>query len=686
MIKKALFALLATSAVVGCTKDEGSGSYDSSNNIATFSSQSIDTRTNDAGTSWEAGDQIGIFSDGFDTDYENVAYKALSSANKTDFTLADDEDPILYPNVAESASKTVDFYAYYPHSESVGSDGLVTIDISEQGDLGAIDFMTASSMDNSYYLGKDYEDVEFEFVHKLSQIVLKISVNDNITYLKGLTARIEGIETQGKYYTNGSNQGTLESSITATDEVALTVDDDLDTAVTTTITAILHPGTYSSAKLIFTLDEADVEYSVTFATTLTASCAHTFNIALGNDITGFTDGSEISGWGSGDGGNLYPTPPDIVLNDTTYEIYSGQGLKAFADLVNGVENTTAVTSGGITFSTTTKLDINGKLMNNVDLSSVCYYSEVASSNWTPIGNYISDTENSTHKYSGDFDGNGKEVRNIYINSENSNYQGLFGYVDGAKISDLGVIGGSVNGNYYTGGVVGYAYSSEITECYNTSDVAGSHNVGGVVGSADSSTVSGCYNTGGVTKGSNIGGVVGTTSGSTVSDCYNTGDVTGVGNIGGVVGYAVTSSKVTSCYSCGAVSGSSYRVGGVVGNALTSSTVTSCYSCGTVSGSSVCTDVGGVAGQVDNATISYCYYDTGTVGTTYNPSTAVGNNTTSGGTPDSTNVATGYAGLSTTQMTDGTLYDYLQSAFTAEPYPWTNVTNDYPILSWQTSGN
>ncbi len=669
-MKRVIIAALALAAMAGCAKEKESEGYNGSGTIVNFSSQSI-TRTNDAGTEWEADDQIGIFSDGFTDDYFNVAYKAKSSAAATDFTLVDGETEILYPN---AASGSVTFYAYYPY-DSAAIEESKTVDISEQDDLGLIDFMTAAKSVTSYG-----SDVSLTFEHKLAMVVFDISITagSGITSLNGLTARLEGIETQGSYCTYGSNQGTLISgSLTAVDDVDLEVSvaDDKKSAE---ITAILHPGDYSTPLLIFALN--GTEHSVYFDAELAAGASHTYTLSVGETITGFGDGCDIGGWNPVTGADLTPDIVDIVYNsaDDIYEIYSGQGLEAFADLVNGEVNATATTKGGIAFSTTPQLSIDGKLMNDVDLVNVCYYSADGSVSWTPIGD-------STNKYAGEFDGNGKEVKNIYIYSSSSSYQGLFGYTTtGAKISNIGVVGGSITGDRSSvGGVVGYANESTVSGCYNTSDVKGDSNVGGVVGGAVNSIVSGCYNTADVEGSGSVGGIMGFAGvGSEVSGCYNTGDVEGSSNnVGGVVGYAF--STISNCYNTGDVKGDYDNVGGVVGSAQESN-ITSCYSCGAVSGRSY---VGGVVGEkYYNSTplIRYCYYDTDTIGDTNNPSTAVGD------TADSTgdDIKTGYAGLSTADMKDSSkLLDYLEDGVSETNWAAdTGINNGYPILSWQVSSN
>ena len=276
-----------------------------------------------------------------------------------------------------------------------------------------------------------------------------------------------------------------------------------------------------------------------------------------------------------------------------YQIYTADDLKEFAAIVNG-------TAEGIDQNTSA----NAKLMNDIDLSSVCgpKLNDESSVSWTPIGN--------SSRYSGNFDGNGKTISGLYINDSSDNYQGLFGYVSGT-VKDLGV-SGSVSGpdsgtGNSVGGVVGYN-SGTVKNCYNTGKVSGPDSgsgsyVGGVVGwNLSSGNVENCYNTDSVNvSGSYVGGVVGLNHGSG-ENCYNTGEVSATGNVGGVVGYNINST-VENCYNIGEVSGGE-DVGGVVGYNYSGS-VTTCYNTGEVSGNSY---VGGVVGRNESGgTVTGCYF-------------------------------------------------------------------------------
>jgi hypothetical protein len=287
-----------------------------------------------------------------------------------------------------------------------------------------------------------------------------------------------------------------------------------------------------------------------------------------------------------------------------YQITDTSHLRILADYVNaGNGNNT----NGVYY----------KLMNDLDLS--------AYNNWKPIGDIMVGGE-----FRGNFNGNGKAVKNLKINRPTERFIGLFSSTYKANIENLGVencnvtgregvgglvgvvdvstiincyVTGSVNGDNDVGGLVGYCRSSPISNCYTTGNVTGSkENVGGLVGYNNyDALISNCYATGNVTGSDvNVGGLSGN-NGGTISYCYATGSVTGSNaNVGGLAGS--NSGTLSNCYVTGSVTGSNECVGGLVGINNVNAIITNCYAAGSVSGRR---DVGGFVGR-NNGTISYCY--------------------------------------------------------------------------------
>jgi hypothetical protein len=222
--------------------------------------------------------------------------------------------------------------------------------------------------------------------------------------------------------------------------------------------------------------------------------------------------------------------------------------------------------------------------------------------WTAVGNY-------DNRFTGTFDGSGKNISNLYINKPSVNEQGLFGYIENGAVRNVHIQGGSVTGNENVGSLAGSNEGGTISDCYNTGTITGNGNVGGLVGASHflSSTITDCHNTGAITsRGGGVGGIVGFNSGL-ITNCYNTGAVSGFDHVGGLTGS--NEGNIIACYNTGAVTGNSegWDVGGLVGRNVTADII-ACYNTGTVTGG---WNVGGVLGNKNTIYIAACY-NTGTV--------------------------------------------------------------------------
>ena len=176
--------------------------------------------------------------------------------------------------------------------------------------------------------------------------------------------------------------------------------------------------------------------------------------------------------------------------------------------------------------------------------------------WEPIGSW------SLSAFTGTFNGQGHEIRDLFINRPNRSPVGLFGYTgEEGIIKDTNLVEVEATGYYYVGGLVGFN-NGLVTNSYSTGNVSGKVGmVGGLVGK-NSGTLSKSYSAAGVSGVVNAGGLVGDNWDGTVSDSYSTGSVIGQSCAGGLVAYN-NRGAVTNSYSGGSVTGSE-EVGGLVG--------------------------------------------------------------------------------------------------------------------------
>ena len=233
--------------------------------------------------------------------------------------------------------------------------------------------------------------------------------------------------------------------------------------------------------------------------------------------------------------------------DNPYEISTAAELAWFRDYVNKESQFASA-----------------MLTDDIDLSEFCHAADAATNteelSWDPIGN--------GKMYCGTFDGNGKTIRNLYINTTYI-FRGFFGYANGGSIKNItfdnakvkntnkfgtGILTGgfekctienikilancSVEGTENTGGIAG-AGAGYISNCENRAMVNGTNNVGGIVGSSNDNTISSCANYGAVTGTEYAGGIVGYFGSGTMQNSANYGDISGVDQVGNLIGFALT---------------------------------------------------------------------------------------------------------------------------------------------------
>ena len=237
--------------------------------------------------------------------------------------------------------------------------------------------------------------------------------------------------------------------------------------------------------------------------------------------------------------------------DNPYKISTAAELAWFRDQVN---------KGNVKAS--------AKLTADIDLSEFCHaadgtkYTEEVS--WTPIGY--------SNTYQGTFDGDGKTIRNLYINATSGYvaFVAFFSYTYGCSLKNITFDNAKVKstGNYNTGILAGKACCSieNIKTLVNCS-CEGIENVGGIAGIAEDSKIINCENHAEVKGADSVGGIAGRSegSGTSISSCANYGVITStLTRAGGMVGY-FGSGTIQNSANYGNVTGTSY-VGNLIGNA------------------------------------------------------------------------------------------------------------------------
>lgn len=280
-----------------------------------------------------------------------------------------------------------------------------------------------------------------------------------------------------------------------------------------------------------------------------------------------------------------PSDEDWGSQDNPYVISTSEHLLRLSQIVNGgmawnsIQNT--VTAGvciapQTTAKATSRDYKDAYFLVTVDIDMSGYISTDGVYNFLPIG--TRSTQNQTElPFSATFDGGDNTITYVYnvgsfynVDGARTNYVGLFGYLNGATISNLKVAsnGGlsitdnsGIVGIEYVGGIAGCAVDSTL---YNTvlaygGWVRGENYVGGIVGygeriTIESSEAVSSANVGGETY---VGGIVGKwivsnqnqIGGSVAGQRYVTPadqtDVMGIKYVGGIAGWMDTSSCATT---------------------------------------------------------------------------------------------------------------------------------------------
>ena len=229
---------------------------------------------------------------------------------------------------------------------------------------------------------------------------------------------------------------------------------------------------------------------------------------------------------------------------TTYTVYTEAGLNAWREAVE--ENlATNLTLGADIILSTDGIEVTND--------------KPSGSNWTYV-----------MRFSGTLDGGGHRIVNLRMYDEE--YAHFIWVVDGGTIKNLTFVNPVIYcKDTYTATLASQIVGgSSIIGCHvQGGSVTGDYGTGGLIAtiSDDTNYIYGCTNSAKVTGTQSVGGIVG--SGSNTDNvyaaCANTGEVSGNSYVGGIVGHSKTSEELIGCYT---------TKGNLCGN--TNATVTGSY--------------------------------------------------------------------------------------------------------------
>ncbi len=254
---------------------------------------------------------------------------------------------------------------------------------------------------------------------------------------------------------------------------------------------------------------------------------------------------------------LYGQKAVAAGNTSDYHINAKVNLKAGENFItklgsDGTETTWTVVTDAATMQAMTLQDANARFVLGTDLTLS------GTNNWTPIG---TDYNN---KFTGNFDGLGHTISNLHINDTTKDSVGLFGYLYGATIKNIGLINAEVRGHSDVGALVGYAGNSSIMKSYSTGKVFGAkERVGGLVGYATgNTTIENSYSVAEAEGNNIVGGLLGSGHNIDITNSYSSGKVTsGDDVVGGLIGSAFATDIINSFWDT-ETSGQATSEGGV----------------------------------------------------------------------------------------------------------------------------
>ena len=194
---------------------------------------------------------------------------------------------------------------------------------------------------------------------------------------------------------------------------------------------------------------------------------------------------------------------------------------------------------------------------------------------------------SRRMFLGVFNGNGYEVRGLWVNRPGEYDIGFFGSIgSGSSVVSVGVADGYFRGyGYYVGGLVGLL-EGEISFSWSSSAVAG-----GILGDF-------------------VGGLVGRVQGGNISSSWSSGAVWGRADIGGLVGLLASRGNVSLSWSSSAVLGRD--AAGLIGDVIVGN-VSSSWSSGSIDVYQVERYISGLANRSFIGMVSNSYWGIETSG-------------------------------------------------------------------------
>ena len=299
--------VLATLAMTACKNGDEYSTWGTDKNEVSFTSSIGDYATRATGTTWEAGDAIGV--------YMTATGQGIANATKSNvkytttgggaFTAA--SEVLYYP----SDGSAVDFTAYYPYSASL-TGTTVPVSVADQSSQAAIDLLAATATGASATSAAP----ALAFTHQLSNIVINLTAGNGVSSTAGVKVILSGTNTTGSF--DLSSLTLTQNSSVANINFVTATDGSKAEAI------VLPREAAAGATILFVLGTDSFTYTIPSTTAFAKGTKTTYNAALTKTTTGETSvtitGATITDWTTTPGGSIdvnfgettTPTPPVVV--------------------------------------------------------------------------------------------------------------------------------------------------------------------------------------------------------------------------------------------------------------------------------------------------------------------------------------------------------------------------------------
>ena len=441
--------------------------------------------------------------------------------------LSSDTDPFWW-----TSREDITVSAWWPYGTTM-ADVVVKEDQSTKEGFEGSDFISAEAQ------AVQFDHPMLEFSHRTARITVLLKPGDGIPSVTGANVSVTGLGTD-----NG-NPATIRTYAAGSDTYEALTAPQTVKVNTPFIQVDLGGGTYYFRPQSDVVLEAGCHYTYTVSVT-----AKGLELA-GCTIGGWTDGGGENG-NATDPGDGYTVSED----GNTYTVYTADGLMAWAEAAQGNLSLNCTLTHDIDLSGTEwepvgdrnnvytgTFDGNGHTISNLTITkeNLSFGDDCGMFGRVGTNATIKDLTLESVRLNVGADG-------IPIGALAGSNQGT---ISNCKVS--GNISVTNNEMQYVGGIVGWMESGVIQYCHSSASIQGGNSeyVGGVLGGEyiTATVIKGCSFSGSVTGNRFVGGIVGyCRSFDKKTACYSTGSLSSTGGFaGGIVGALQFTSEANACY-------------------------------------------------------------------------------------------------------------------------------------------